>query len=375
MFWPSGDMMNIIQLGAAEFMKNYNLRRIKTMKRLLALACSLAIMATCLSACGKTEPQSPPAVDDSPEAALTETTSGKWEWGDITFVVPFSAGGGADTVARLLAEYWGQELGTNFIIDNRGGANTEIGTTYYVNEAPKDATAIYMGVQIYYSSCIQTQNADYDYDDVTVMNFVELDPCNIVVTKDSPYQTFEELNEAVLANPGKFSISATAGGDQMLMIGVLQEKLGWDVKIINYDGATERMTALLGGHVDMCATTLAGSLDQDVTQIVNCGTERNAAVPDIPTLREVCDDETLPFMGSSRFVGIHSSVLEEYPERYQILYDSLERVMQPGTDYMKAVAASNRDTVTGWKDWDTNQELQAAFWDSCTEYKSYLTAE
>lgn len=171
------------------------------MKRLLALACSLAIMATCLSACGKTETQSTPAVDDSPEAAPTETSSGKWEWGDITFVVPFSAGGGADTVARLLAEYWGQELGTNFIIDNRGGANTEIGTTYYVNEAPKDATAIYMGVQIYYSSCIQTQNADYDYDDVTVMNFVELDPCNIVVTKDSPYQTFEELNEAVLANP------------------------------------------------------------------------------------------------------------------------------------------------------------------------------
>lgn len=350
-------------------------------KRFLALVCTLVMLLACTSCGGGKKADTPaPSQQDPPKAADTPDTAGdsapdKWEWGDITFVVPFKAGGGADTVARLLAEYWGQELGTNFIIDNRGGANTEVGTTYYVKEAPKDGTAVFLGVQIYYASCIQTQNADYDYDDVTVMNFNELDPCNIVVTKDSPYQTFEELNEAVLANPGKFSISATAGGDQMLMIGVLQEKLGWDVKVINYDGATERMTALLGGHVDMCATTLAGSLDQDVTQIVNCGTERNEAVPDIPTLREVCGDDTLPFMGSSRFVGIHSSVLEEYPERYQLLYESLEKVMQPGSEHMKAVAAAHRDSVTGWKDWDTNQELQAGFWDSCTQYKEYLMAE
>ena len=159
------------------------------------------------------------------------------------------------------------------------------------------------------------------------------------------------------------------------MLNMLQDAYDLDFKVITYDSGNDFRTALLGGHVDMCATTLAGSLDQDVTQIVNCGTERNAAVPDIPTLREVCNDETLPFMGSSRFVGIHSSVLEEYPERYQILYDSLQKVMQPGSDHMKAVAAANRDTVTGWKDWDTNQELQAGFWDSCTQYKSYLMAE
>ena len=354
------------------------------MKRFLALLCSLAMILTLFTACSKGNDSTQEndvgtntqENDVNTNTGAEQTSSdGKWEWGDITFVVPFKAGGGADTVARLLGEYWGQELGTTFVIDNRGGANTEVGTTYYVKQAPKDGTAVYLGVQIYYASCIQTQNADYNYDDVTVMNFNELDPCNIVVTKDSPYQSFEELNKAVLENPGKFSISATAGGDQMLMIGVLQEKLGWDVKVINYDGATERMTALLGGHVDMCATTLAGSLDQDVTQIVNCGLERNTAVPDCPTLREVCEDDTLPFMGSSRFVGIHSSVLEEYPERYQILYDSLQKIMQPGTDYMKAVAAAHRDSVTGWKDFDTNQQLQSDFWDSCEQYKSYLTAD
>lgn len=357
------------------------------MKRLVAVLCVLAMVFGCLTGCATkageaaTPATTAPAEETkAPEAAVTpETpaaeTSEKWEWGDITLVVPFKAGGGADTVARLLAEYWGKELGCTIIVDNRDGANTEIGTTHYVQECKADGTSLLLGVQIYYASCIQVQNAAYKYDDVTVMNFNELDPCIICVTKDSPYQTWDDLNAAVLANPGKFSISATAGGDQMLMLGVLMEKLGWDIKIVNYDGATDRMTALLGGHVDMCATTLAGSLDQDVTQLLVTAEERNAKVPDAPTLREVCQDDTLPFMGSSRFVGIHSSVLKDYPERFKILYDSLGELMQPGTDYMNAVAASGRDIVTGWHDWDANQALQAGFWTSCEKYASYLATE
>lgn len=80
-------------------------------------------------------------------------------------------------------------------------------------------------------------------------------------------------------------------------------------------------------------------------------------------------------MGSARFVGIHSSVLEEYPERYQILYDALEKVMQPGTPYMEAVKQAGRDSVTGWHDFETNQQLQAEAWESCTKYIDYLKAE
>ncbi len=364
----------------------------KKSKKLLALVLCAAMALSLFAGCGSSNQASAPAAtateapaQQASGSANTETAQETptdapkpttWEWGDITIVVPFKAGGGADTVARLLAEYWGKELGANFVIDNRKGANTEIGNTYYVKETPKDCTALLMGVEIYYASCIQAQNADYDFDDVTVMNFIELDPCNIVVRPDSPYQTFDELNKAVLANPGKFSISATAGGDQMMMIGVLAEQLGWDVKVINYDGgATERLAALLGGHVDMCATTLSGSLDQEVTQILVTAPERNPKVPDVPTIREVTGDDSLPFMGSSRFIGIHASAIEEYPERFELLYSTLEKIMQPGTDYMKAVAAANRDSVTAWRDWDTNQKLQADFWESCTKYLNYLTSE
>jgi len=315
------------------------------------------------------------AGQEKPETAAAETGGKTWEWGDITLVVPFKAGGGSDTVARLLGEYWGKDLGCNFIIDNRDGANTEIGTTYYVKECKPDATSLYTGVQIYYSTCILLQDADYEFDDVSVMNFMELDPCCICVTEDSPYQTWEDLNAAVLENPGKFSISATAGGDQMLMLGTLADTLGWDVKIINYDGATERMSALLGGHVDMCATTLTGSVGQGVTQIVVSAEERSEQVPDCPTLREVTGNDSLTFMGSSRFIGVHSSVLEEYPERYQVLLESLERIMQPGSDYMKAVEAAGRDDVTAWRGVEASQELQKNFYESCQEYQQYLTSE
>jgi hypothetical protein len=74
-------------------------------------------------------------------------------------------------------------------------------------------------------------------------------------------------------------------------------------------------------------------------------------------------------------VGIHSSVLQEYPERFKILSDSRGELMQPGTDYMNAVAASGRDIVTGWRDWDANQALQTGFWTSCEKYASYLATE
>ncbi|MBQ4473166.1 MAG: hypothetical protein II930_02620, partial [Lachnospiraceae bacterium] len=148
----------------------------KMAKRWIAILCVLTVIMGCLAGCGQKQeettttkaPETTTAAPDKQDDDKEDTTggsegSGKWEWGDITFVVPFKAGGGADTVARLLAEYWGKEIGANFVVDNRKGANTEIGNTYYIKETPKDCTALLMGVEIYYASCIQAQNADYKF--------------------------------------------------------------------------------------------------------------------------------------------------------------------------------------------------------------------
>lgn len=301
-------------------------------------------------------------------ASAASAQEEKWPTGNLTLVVPFNAGGGLDASARLLAKYWETELGVKLIIDNRGGANGQVGTSYFMRQ-PDDGSYILVGAQIYYSSNILLQGAKYTIDDVFVLNYLEIDPCCLAVSPNSPYKTFEDVNAAIKANPGKIRVGVTAGSPAAIMTQYLIDELGWNVKIVNYDGGTERLTALMGGHIDVGMSTLTSSINNEKILALWAET-RNPAIPDVPTLRELFKKD-LPFVGTSRFVGVHSSMKEKYPKRYQILLSTLEKTHK-NPEYQQALKNSGRDMVTYWFGPEESNRLNHELHESAVQYKDSL---
>lgn len=103
------------------------------------------------------------------------TACDKWPSKSIKLIVPFNTGGGLDASARLLAKYWEKELGVKIAVENRGGANGQIGTTYFMG-LPDDGSNVLMSAQLFYSANIIVQNAPFSIDDLAVLNALESDP-------------------------------------------------------------------------------------------------------------------------------------------------------------------------------------------------------
>jgi Uncharacterized protein conserved in bacteria len=293
----------------------------------------------------------------------------KWPTGPITMIVPFKAGGGLDVVGRLLAKHWEKELGVPIRIENRGGANGQIGTMHYLT-LPDDGSSLLMNAQLYYSSTILTQNAPYKIDDIELLNFVELAPNCVAVAANASYNTFSELNDAILQNPGKIKFAVSPGSPGAIAVDYLINRLGWKVKIVNYDGGTDIDTALPGGHVDATVLGIPGTVQRHKVLAV-WADERFPPAPEVPTLQEVLGGEKLPFIATSRFVAVHASVKEKYPDRYRILLETLERASK-SPDYLKDIESAGRADVTVWIGPEKSNTMNHELHELAEKYKSSL---
>ncbi len=293
----------------------------------------------------------------------------EWPTKHITMIVPFNAGGGADVSARLLAKHWEKELGVKVVVENRPGAQGQVGATHFLS-LPDDGEYVLAGAQIYYSTNIILQDAPYAIDDIAALNFTEIDPCCLVVTPESPYRTFAELHAAIQANPGKLRLGVDRGSPVTIMAHALKEHFNWDIKIINYEGGPQMQTALLGKHIDMGVGVFMSCLGKE-RFLALWSNERHPAIPDVPTLNEVMGKE-LPLVGMSRFIAVRSSVKEKYPERYRVLLETLEKTHR-NPDYLQELEKSGRIKVTRWLGPDKSGELNRRLHEMTVQYKELLS--
>lgn len=241
----------------------------------------------------------------------------------VTIVVPFKAGGSLDLMVRAFTPFWEKASGATFVVDNREGANSMLGTAYFFLQK-QDMQTIYCGTQTYVSGNI-VQGASFSIDDFSLINMQQVDPTTLTVLKSSPYQSMDDLFGAIKANPGKIKCGMTAGGAGAIMLKILTDTYGLDFKIVTYDSGNEFRTALLGGHVDFIAGSANGDLglgDQGHPLVI-CGTDRNTLWPDTPTTNELWPELGIPeSLGSCRFFSSSSQAAKDYPERFQALLET-----------------------------------------------------
>ncbi len=292
-----------------------------------------------------------------------------WPEDTLTVIVPWSSGGGADTSARLFAQYWGEALGTTIVIENREGGDGVVGASYYEG-LTQDANTVLMMAQPFLSAMIIEESVDFTLDQFSMIGVYESDPSCLAVSEGSEYSTFEALDEAIQANPGTIKIGVNGSSYHLVMTQLLIEKYGWDVKLVYYSGASDLKTALMGGHVDVIATTMAGCTEE--VPIVIGSTERNDAHPDCPTYYELTEEETI--FSTTRMFLVDKSVEENYPERYQKLLDTFAATCE-NEEFLAAAEEAGRGTVTVSYDADASWEILEAQHVLATDYWNILSGE
>ncbi len=211
----------------------------------------------------------------------------------ITIVVPFSAGGGVDTMARLLAEKLRVSLKQTIVIDNKAGGSGMIGAQAVVKAAP-DGHTLLLGSAgetainpFVYKGRMQYQPAK----DLAPLTLVTRVPNVLVVRPSLPVKNMEELVAYAKKNPGKLTYSTSGVGNPQHLNGELLEELaGIHMVHIPYKGASGQLIDVTSGNVDMTfvSYTAAKGFIQSgkIKAIAVTSPKRAGFAPEIPAIAE-----------------------------------------------------------------------------------------
>ena len=211
--------------------------------------------------------------------------------GPITLVIPWGAGGATDVVFRALCEATKESLGQPVIVENRPGGGSAIGVGSIVGKKPDGYMLVEATNSLHRSSFINKLPFD-TVKDLTPVAMVGGLLYGILVRADSPFKTLNDFIEHARANPGKLTYMASGVGSagHIAWEETAHAAGGIQLQHIPSKGDQESSTALLGGHVDMIATSggwvplvEAGKL----RLLATFGEKRSELFPDVPTVKEL----------------------------------------------------------------------------------------
>ncbi|HIJ55380.1 MAG TPA: tripartite tricarboxylate transporter substrate binding protein [Deltaproteobacteria bacterium] len=210
----------------------------------------------------------------------------------IEFVVPWSAGGGSDTMARFLVKSIRDNKLTDadFVVANKPGGNGQIGSAYVVNKKGRDN--VWMTLSSGQISVPLAGLGKIKATDFTALAQIAGDVNLLVVSKDSPFKSVADVAKAAKANPGKLNVggSATAAEDHICTY-LLGKATGTKMNYTAFSGGGEVMSNLLGGHIDVAwanPNECIGQVKGGLARMLAVTTEdRLALLPDVPSFKEL----------------------------------------------------------------------------------------
>ena len=212
--------------------------------------------------------------------------SAKYPDRPISIIVPFGAGGEADTVARLLADSMGKVIGQNIVVQNVVGAAGVTGISAVLNSKPDGYT---LGVPPSAPLVMHPhmRQVPYTLDQFAFVGRILKAPYLVLVAKNSPWNTLEDMIEDMKANPNKYFFASAGVGSVPYFAALdLFSKAGVQVKHVPCNNDADAFQAMAGNRVQMYTTT-AGALAQfDVKGLALMDSKRDDKLPDLPTLGE-----------------------------------------------------------------------------------------
>lgn len=209
----------------------------------------------------------------------------------IKIVMGYAAGGGADIVARLLAEQIGPRLGQSVIVENRTGAGTNIASQFVARSAPDGYTILLTANNHNLNSMIYS-NPGYDpiRDLVPVIQLSE-GPSLLSAHPGAPFKSLQALVEVARLKPGTFSYGSSGIGTPVHMaMELFKLSAALDIAHIPYKGAGQSVIDAVGGHVPLVIGSIAAMkqhIDTDkLRPLAVTSRKRAPSLPNVPTMAE-----------------------------------------------------------------------------------------
>ena len=209
----------------------------------------------------------------------------------VKIIVPFGAGGPADLYARVLAQHLSAALKQSFIVEDRPGAGSVIGTDAVAKSAPDGYTLLAM------SNTHTTNKSLLPNKPFQLMrDFVAVTPINssdlvMVVHPSVPAKNLQEFIALAKGKPGELNYASSGPGTPYHMAGELFKAMsGTDIVHVPHKGSGEARNSVLGGHVQMmfdAVPTMAENIKSGQVRALGVsGTKRSPVLPDVPTIAE-----------------------------------------------------------------------------------------
>ncbi|HEX4327040.1 MAG TPA: tripartite tricarboxylate transporter substrate binding protein [Burkholderiales bacterium] len=222
----------------------------------------------------------------------------------ITIIVPFTVGGGSDAVTRIITTRITERTGKAIIIDNRGGAGTNIGNEMAARAAPNGYTYLLGQFTLAINpSLYKKLQYRVDKDFIPVAHIAD-SPTILSVGMKSPITDVRSLIERARAAPGSLNYGSGGTGTPPHLSGELLQKLtGIKLVHVPYKGSGPAMTDVIAGQLDFCIDTSGGVIPQieggKLKGLAIAGPKRLSEIPDVPTFAEagLRDMEVLAWYG------------------------------------------------------------------------------
>jgi tripartite-type tricarboxylate transporter receptor subunit TctC len=209
----------------------------------------------------------------------------------VRLIVGFPAGGPNDILARLMGQWLAERLGQPFVIDNRPGAGSNIGTEAVVKASPDGYTLLMIAASSAINATLYEKLNFNFIRDIAPVAAVVRTPNVLEVNPSFPAKTVPELIAYAKANPGKINMAAPGNGSGPHVAGELFKMMtGLNMVVVPYRGAAPALTDLLAGQVQVMFDGVPSSIEHiragKLRAIAVTTATRSNALPDVPTLAD-----------------------------------------------------------------------------------------
>ncbi len=294
----------------------------------------------------------------------------------MQILIPTGEGGGVDRTSRAFNSVWQKYLGgSNFEYSYFPGAGGQVGYETYLGRWDADGHHLLFGnigpEMIMYA----TQDTDYQYpEDYTYFAGVDADDAVLWVANDSPFQSVQDLVDAGQDRQINISTSRLPHPSSLGVL-ALADATGANFRLIPYGGGSPARSAAVTGEVDACATFMSSSLSlTDQIRFLTVFNDHNrmpGRTEEAPPVNEVFDT-SIPVLTGNRAFAIQRAALEDYPDRYETLRNTIREAFDdPQLEKAFAEAGKPAEFVE-YSDSDKCEQLAQSFLDLATQYADML---
>ncbi len=277
----------------------------------------------------------------------------------IKFIVPYSAGGLPDTVARIYAQRLSERLGQPVVVDNKPGANGVV-AAQAMAASPKDGyTYLVTDGSMFSINPALYKSISYDYKrDFVPVSLAARAPLYLAVHPKTPANNLRELVELAKSKPGILTYGSSGiGSTHHLSMEALKASMSLNITHVPYKGTGQSVPALIGGQVDMLFSalpSLSGFVKTGQVRLIasNAG-KRSSQEPNVPTISEMIPGfDFAPIVGVLASTGTPQAAMDrisaemtavaKQPETIQILSNAgIEAIGGSASEYGRAIAEEN----------------------------------